>query len=52
MRRLAKRGFFDNNDQGQFCGVFAPGQARNMPTRGSFAGFLPLVLLVVNLEIM
>jgi hypothetical protein len=43
MRCLTKFTFLELKDQGQFAGVFAPGQASNMPTRGTFAGFLPLV---------
>jgi len=37
--------------QGQICRIFAPGQPRNVPTRGRYAGFLPLVLLTVPLPI-
>lgn len=40
---LTKLIFFELKDQGHFCGVFAPGQASNMLTRGTFAGFLPLI---------
>jgi hypothetical protein len=45
MRLLTKYAFFEKYDQGQFCGVFAPGQPKNIPTRGSFPVFLPLVHL-------
>jgi len=31
---------------GHFCGVFARGQAKNIPTTGTFAVFLPLVCIL------
>jgi len=52
MRHLIKSAFFENNDQGQYSRVFAPGEAQNNPTRGSFAGFLPLVHLACPVTIL
>jgi hypothetical protein len=43
--------FIEHYDQGQICGVFAPGQGWDVPTRCSFACFLPLVLLAGQMKI-